>query len=75
MSRIRLHLHEIAGKHRLTQLAIAQASGLRTATVNALYHESAKGVQFDTLAQLLDGLHSLTGHRYTVADLIEHVAT
>lgn len=70
MSRIRLRLHEVMGKHRFTQLAVAQASGLRTATINALYHESAKGIQFETLAQLIDGLNTLSGESYDVSDLI-----
>lgn len=60
------------GRHRVKQAALAEAAGLRYATLNALYNGRSKGVDFDTLASILDGLHTLTGQTYTVADLLEY---
>ncbi|GAA5533399.1 helix-turn-helix transcriptional regulator [Deinococcus aluminii] len=72
MSRIRNALPELMGRHRIKQAALADAAGLRYATVNALYNGKTERVDFDTLAAVLDGLKALTGQRYTVGDLLEY---
>lgn len=65
-------LPEVMGRHRVKQAALAEAAGLRYATLNALYNGRSKGVDFDTLTSILDGLNALTGQVYTVADLLEY---
>ena len=72
MGAIRNALPEIMGRHRVKQAALAEAAGLRYATLNALYNGRSKGVDFNTLAAVLDGLKALTGRRYTVGDLLEY---
>lgn len=72
MSKIRNALPELMGRHRIKQAALAEAAGLRYATVNALYNGKTERVDFDTLASVLDGLRALTGRRYTVGDLLEY---
>lgn len=72
MGNIRNALPEVMGRHRVKQAALAEAAGLRYATLNALYNGRSKGVDFDTLASILDGLRTLTGQTYTVADLLEY---
>ena len=74
MGNIRNALPEIMGRHRIKQTALAEAAGLRYATVNALYNGKTERVDFDTLAAVLDGLHTLTGKTYTVSDLLEYKA-
>lgn len=60
------------GRHRVKQTALAEASGLRYATVNALYNGKTERVDFSTLAAVLDGLNTLTGKHYGVADLLAY---
>lgn len=74
MGNIRNALPEVMGRHRVKQAALAEAAGLRYATLNALYNGRSKGVDFDTLASILDGLNALTGESYTVSDLLEYEA-
>ncbi len=72
MSAIKVRLSEILGRHRVSQRQLAEQAGIRPATVGALYNERVKGIDFSTLAALLDALHTLTGERYTVCDLLKH---
>lgn len=72
MGHIRNALPEVMGRHRVKQAALAEAAGLRYATVNALYNGKTERLDFSTLAAVLDGLHSLTGEHYTAADLLEY---
>lgn len=72
MGQIRSALPEIMGRHRIKQAELAQAGGLRYATVNALYNGKTERMDFGTLAAVLDGLKVLTGRRYTVGDLLHY---
>lgn len=75
MNGVKVHLSEILGRHRISQRQLAQRAGLRTATVSALYNERVKGVEFGTLAAIVNALQELTGQPYTAADLLEVVRT
>ncbi|WP_217449187.1 helix-turn-helix transcriptional regulator [Deinococcus sp. JMULE3] len=59
------------GRHRLTQTALAQANGLRPATISALYHDRTDAIAKGTLTRLLAGLHHLTGVPYQVGDILQ----
>jgi DNA-binding Xre family transcriptional regulator len=72
MAKIMNALPEVMGRHRVKQAALAEASGLRYATVNALYNGKTERVDFTTLAAVLDGLNNITGESYTVADLLKY---
>lgn len=58
------------GRHRLSQVALARASGLRPATLSALYHDRTNSISKATLARLLEGLRKLTGRAYRAGDLL-----
>lgn len=73
MGRIRVRLPVVMAQHRIKQRQLAEAAGLRPATINALYNDQAKGIQWDTLAQILDGLRKLTGQHYAIGELLEYV--
>ncbi|CAM4059512.1 helix-turn-helix transcriptional regulator [Deinococcus marmoris] len=62
-------LSEVMGRHRVSQTALAQATGLRPATIHALYHDRTSSVTWDVLARLLMGLHALTHEPYEMGDL------
>lgn len=73
MSHIRSRLPVVLAEHRIKQRQLAEAAGIRQATISQLYNESGKGVQFDTLTSIIEGIEKLTGKRYTVGDLLEYV--
>lgn len=72
MGMIQFRLSEVMGRHRIKQRQLAEASKVRPAAVNALYHGTRERVDMGQLAAVLDGLNTLTGERYTVADLLEY---
>lgn len=72
MGHIHNALPEVMGRHRIKQATLAEAAGLRYATVNALYNGKTARVDFSTLAAILDGLNKLTGQKYNAADLLEY---
>lgn len=73
MGVIQFRLSEVMGRHRIKQRQLAEASKVRPAAVNALYHGTRERVDMSQLAAVLDGLNTLTGERYTVADLLEYM--
>jgi DNA-binding Xre family transcriptional regulator len=73
MATIHNALPEVMGRHRVKQAALAQAAGLRYATVNAFYNGKTERIDFETLAALLEGLNTLTGETYTTADVLKYV--
>lgn len=64
-------LSEIMGRHRLTQKAVAQASGLRPGTISALYHDQTEAITKTTLSRVIEGLQKLTGMTYDVGDILQ----
>ena len=61
------------GRHRIKQTELAQASGLRYATINDLYNGKSKRIDFATMGGVILGLRRISGHPYTVGDLFEYV--
>lgn len=55
----------------MSQVALAHASGLRPATISALYHDRTDSVGKATLARLLEGLRRLTGVAYGAGELLQ----
>ncbi len=60
------------GRHRLKQRQLAEASGVRPAAIHALYHGQRNRVELEHLAAILDALYTLTGQRYSVADILAY---
>lgn len=74
MGAINIKLSEVMGRHRIKQRQLAAAAGVRPAAVSALYNGKRERVDLSQLAALIDGLNSLTGKTYNVADLLEYEA-
>lgn len=72
MAVIKNHLPEVMGRHRIKQAELAQAGGLRYATVNALYNGKTERIDFTTMAGVITALRGITGHSYTVGDVFEY---
>lgn len=62
-------ISELLGRHRLSQTALAKASGIRQATINALYHNRTTSVSLRVMYRLLNGLQELTGEPYEIGDV------
>ena len=79
MGKIRVRLPVVMAEHRIKQRQLAEAAGIRGATVNALYNydpssaSDREGVQFGSLAKIIEGLRRLTGKQYDVSDLLEYI--
>lgn len=72
MGLIEIKLSEVMGRHRIKQRQLAEVANVRPAAINALYHGERDRVDVQQLASILDGLNSLTGEHYTVADLLKY---
>lgn len=75
MSEIEIRLSEIMGRHRIKQSQLAEASGVRPAAIHSLYHGDRERVDLKHIAAVLDALHTLTGERYTVGDLLAYTSS
>lgn len=64
---IRNHLSKILGENRITQKKLAEMTGLRPSTVNAIYNERASRIDYDVLDRLCKALECQPG------DLLEFV--
>lgn len=64
---IRNHLSRLLGERRLNQKRLAQMTGLRPSTVNAIYHERATRIDYDVLDRLCTALGCQPG------DILEFV--
>ncbi|WP_218142900.1 helix-turn-helix domain-containing protein [Deinococcus reticulitermitis] len=56
----------------LSQARLAQRTGLRPGTVSALASGKARGIQFDTLTRILDGLWDELGKPFGVENLLHY---
>ncbi len=51
---IRIHVAEWLGKKKMTQKDLAIATGIRPATISALYHETAKRIEIDQIEKICE---------------------
>lgn len=72
MGVIQFKLSEVMGRHRIKQRQLADVTHLRPAAIHALYNGTRERVDLSQLAAIIEGLNTLTGRMYTVADLLEY---
>jgi putative transcriptional regulator len=46
---IKINLSEMLGRHKMTQKAFSEKTGIRPATVSMMYHETIKRLDMDQL--------------------------
>lgn len=51
---IRIHVSEWLGKKKMTQKELAELTGIRPATISALYHETAKRIEIDQIEKICE---------------------
>ena len=54
-----------------TTYALWKSSGLSRTTVYAITANQLDGVQFETMAKLIEGLEKITGQRVELSDVLE----
>jgi len=51
---IRIHVSEWLGKRKMTQKELAELTGIRPATISALYHEKTKRIEIEHIERICD---------------------
>lgn len=64
---IKCNLSTLMGKNRLTIKDVHEKTGLSRNTISSIYHEKAKGMEFETINKLCELFNC------TVGDLLEYV--
>jgi putative transcriptional regulator len=64
---IRFRISELLGKHKMTQKDLAEKTGIRPATVSALYHDKIKRLEVEHIESLCRVFNCQPG------DLMEYI--
>lgn len=64
---VKCKLSRLLGDRRWTQSDLARRTGIRPASINALYHEVVEAIKFDHIDKICDALEC------KVEDLIEYI--
>lgn len=63
---IRINLHILLAKKRLSQAELSRRTGIRQNTINDLYHEMAERISFEHIDKICETLEC------SISDLIEY---
>jgi len=64
---VKIKLSDLLGKHKMTQKALAEITGIRPATISKMYYEEIKRIeisQIDSLCKAFD---------CSIGDLLEYI--
>ncbi|MFB5192939.1 helix-turn-helix domain-containing protein [Alicyclobacillus fastidiosus] len=64
---IRIKVSELMGRHRINQKRLSEITGIRPNTVSALWHGTAKRIDFEQMDKLCEALDCQP------SDLFEHI--
>lgn len=70
---VKWKVKEFLDKNKKTPYALWKASGLSRTTVYAITGGKLRGMDFDTLAKVVEGLEEVTGKRVEPNDVLEVV--
>lgn len=62
---LRIHLSELLGRQRMKQSELAELTGMRRATINAIYHERIKRFEVDQIESICKALDCQPGDLMT----------
>ena len=71
-AQMHIGLAELLRRHNISQKRLADAAGMRSATVNAIFHGRVERVEIGTLVDLVTGLRRL-GVEADVGDILQVV--
>jgi putative transcriptional regulator len=64
---VRIKLSELLGKHKMTQRALAQETGIRPATISKMYYEETKRIEIDQIDRICKAFGC------SIEDLLEYI--
>ncbi|MED4903975.1 helix-turn-helix domain-containing protein [Parageobacillus thermoglucosidasius] len=62
---IRIHISEWLGKKKWTQKQLSEITGIRPATISALYHETIKRIEIEQINELCKAFNCQPGDLMT----------
>lgn len=62
---VRLHVSEWLGKRKMTQKELSKLTGIRPATISAMYHETIKRIEIDQIEALCEVFDCQPGDLFT----------
>ncbi|WP_409276407.1 helix-turn-helix domain-containing protein (plasmid) [Neobacillus sp. SCS-31] len=63
---IRVHVAELLGRKKWTQKQLAEETGIRPATISAMYHETIKRIEMDQIEKICLALDCTPGELITI---------
>ena len=64
---IKIRLSDMLGKHKMTQKALSELTGIRPATISKMYYEEIKRIEIDQINRLCKIFDC------SVGDLLEYI--
>ena len=64
---IKIKLSDMLGKHKMTQKALSELTGIRPATISKMYYEEIKRIEIDQINRLCKVFDC------SVGDLLEYI--
>ena len=64
---IKIKLSDMLGKHKMTQKALSELTGIRPATISKMYYEEVKRIEIDQINRLCKVFDC------SVGDLLEYI--
>lgn len=64
---IRVKISELLGKHKMTQKALAELTGIRAATISKMYYEEIKRIEIDQIDKICKAFHC------SISDFLEYI--
>ena len=64
---VRIKLSDLLGKHKMTQKALAEITGIRPATISKMYYEETKRIEIEQINSICKAFGC------SISDLLEYV--
>ena len=65
---IKINVSELMGRHKMSQKELAELTGIRPATISALYHEEIKRIEIAQINSLCTALKCTPGELFTFVE-------
>jgi putative transcriptional regulator len=63
--KLKINVSEWLGKKKMTQKELAELTGIRPATISAMYHETIKRIEVEQIEKLCDAFGCHPGDLFT----------
>lgn len=62
---LKIHVSDLLGKNKMRQSELAELTGIRPATISAMYHETIKRIEIEQIEALCKALKCQPGDLFT----------